>query len=167
MAAFRTGTAYSVVTPSTTIPDSGGVILNQRADLLDPRAGYLAVPQPVSGGVQVLNPAAFTEPVVSGPGNLGRNSLRGPGLYNIDLSIARTFPVPRLWKLRETATITLRADAFNVLNHANLGNPANLVGQPDFGVSTFGRQGTSNGFPASSPLNDAARSFQLMLRAQF
>jgi hypothetical protein len=69
--------------------------------------------------------------------------------------------------VREGTRLTLRADAFNVLNHANLNNPDQLVGSPTFGLATFGRQGTASGFPAVSPVNETARQFQLMVRLEF
>ncbi|HXJ38224.1 MAG TPA: TonB-dependent receptor, partial [Bryobacteraceae bacterium] len=166
MSAFRTGTPYTVLATST-IPDGGGgVIFNQRADLLDPTKAVFTTPKPATGGVYVLDPAAFRQPD-SGPGTSGRNAFRGPGLYNADVSLSKTFAIPQFWKLRENATFTFRADAFNVLNHANLGNPDNLLGSKTFGLSTYGRQGAASGFPAVSPLNDAARTFQILLRAQF
>jgi hypothetical protein len=70
-------------------------------------------------------------------------------------------------RLREGVALTLRADAFNVLNHANLNNPDNLYGSPTFGVATYGRQGTASGFPAVAPLNETARQIQLSLRLAF
>jgi hypothetical protein len=85
-------------------------------------------------------------------------------LYTLDTSVARSFAIPRL---REGTTFTFRADFFNVLNHANLGNPDNLIGDPNFGLSTFGRQGVASGFPALAPLNETARQIQILLRLQF
>jgi hypothetical protein len=166
LAAFRTGTPYTVNAPSRGIPDSGGTILNQRANLLNP-AAVLPNPPTVAGGVRLLDPAGFASPGPNAPGSTGRNEFRGPGLYNVDLSLSRAFRVPKFLRLPESTLITLRADAFNVLNHANLGNPDSTLGDKNFGIATFGRQGTSSGFPALAPLNDAARQFQLMLRVEF
>jgi len=69
--------------------------------------------------------------------------------------------------MREGTTLTFRADAFNVLNHANLNNPDNLIGDSTFGLETYGRQGSPSGFPAVSPVNETARQIQVMLRLQF
>src|SRR5207253_1075094 len=127
----------------------------------------LANPTPVPGGKQLLNPAGFTEPAPSTLGNAGRNAFRGPSLYNIDLSLARSFGVR--W-LGEGGRITLRADAFNLLNHANLNNPDSLLTSPPsktFGIASFGRQGRQSGFPAVSPLNETPRQIQLSLRFVF
>lgn len=162
LAAFRTGTPYTVLSPNEIIPDSGGEFQNLRANLVGTAA--LANPVAVAGGVQLLNPAAFSIPDGLTPGNTGRNEFRGPGLYSIDASIARAFTIP---KLREGTKFTVRADFFNILNHANLGNPDNFIGDPNFGVATYGRQGVTTGFPASTPLNETARQVQILLRMEF
>ncbi len=164
LSAFRTGTPYTVLSATSDRPVSGGVIQNQRADLLSPNGFEFSNPPAVSGGIQLLNPAAFAVPGPNGPGSSGRNAFRGPGLYSLDLSLARSFRIPRL---PESAKLTVRADAFNLLNHANAGNPDNLLGSPTFGVSTYGRQGAPSGFPAVAPLNETARQVQILLRAQF
>jgi len=164
LAAFRTGTPYSVEATNPLQPNSGGVIDNQRADLVGGVAPVYATPMAVAGGVQLLNPAAFAIPAPESTGNTGRNEFRGPGLYSVDLSLGRSFRVPRL---REGTTFTVRADAYNFLNHANPGNPDSTLGDANFGVSTYGRQGTVSGFPAVTPLNETARQIQPLLRLQF
>jgi hypothetical protein len=65
--------------------------------------------------------------------------------------------------------LTVRADAFNILNHANLGNPDNLYDPQSstFGLATYGRQGAASGFPAVTPLNETARQIQLLFRFEF
>ena len=67
----------------------------------------------------------------------------------------------------DTGRVTVRADAYNVLNHANLNNPDALVGSPTFGVATFGRKGAATGAYTASPLTERARQVQLMLRIRF
>ena len=66
---------------------------------------------------QWFNPAAFIPPAVGTWGNVGRGTLTGPGLANLDTSLFRNF------KLRERITLQFRAEFFNVLNHANFGTP--------------------------------------------
>lgn len=164
MAAFRTGFPYSIEAPQSVIVPGVAAIENQRASLVNPAAAVLPAPQPAAGGVILLNPAAFSIPTDGNVGNTGRNAFRGPGLYNIDLSLARSFRVPHLG---EGTLLTVRADGFNILNHANLNNPDNLLGSPDFGLATYGREGTPSGFPAVSPVNETARQFQVLVRVQF
>jgi outer membrane receptor protein involved in Fe transport len=73
--------------------------------------------------LQYLNPAVFQLIPVSSasgapirPGNVGRGSIREPGLWNLDFTISKAFGVP----IREAARLQIRADMFNALNHTNL-----------------------------------------------
>ena len=110
---------------------------------------------------------SFSEAAPSVLGSSGRNAFTGPGFYSLDVSVARSFGLRRLG---EGGRLTFRADAYNFLNHANLGNPNSEFTDPissQFGVATFGRQGTPSGFPAVSPLNETARQIQLSVRVWF
>jgi hypothetical protein len=161
LAAFRSGLPYTVYGPTT------GSLLNNRADLLNSAQAVLTNPAPVAGGVQLLNPAAFGPAAQGMLGNLGRNTFTGPGFYSLDLSLARAFHLP--W-LGEAGRLRVRADAYNVLNHANLGNPDAQFTDPltpAFGVATYGRQGYASGFPAVSPLNETPRQIQLSVKVEF
>jgi hypothetical protein len=166
LAAFRSGFPFTVI--GTSRARNGlGQILNNRPDILDPRQTVLSSPIPGAGGERLLNPAGFAEAEVRTIGKEGRDEFRGPGFYNLDLSIARS--VGLRW-LGEGGSLTFRADAFNVLNHSNLGNPDSLFtdpANPRFGFATFGRQGRQSGFPAVSPLNETARQIQLSVKLSF
>ena len=71
----------------------------------------------------------------SGPGDAGRassaatgrNTVRGPGIANVDLSLLKTFAVT------ERARLQFRAECFNIANHANFGLPENDIASPNFG----------------------------------
>jgi len=79
---------------------------------------------------QWFNPAAFLAPPnASGfAGNLGRDTLIGPGLATWDLSLLKDIP------LRDRLRMQFRAEFFNVLNHANFNAPNAIVFTPT-GVS--------------------------------
>jgi hypothetical protein len=95
-----------------------------------------------------FNPSAFASNLPGQYGNLGRNVLIGPGFYNWDLSIFKVFGFAA-----EKQSLEFRFDAFNILNHANLNNPAANLGS----LTSFGKiTGTSS-----------ARVLQLALRYQF
>ena len=155
--ALRSGLPYTILTGGNCEP-----ICNTRATLVaaDP---LLPTPLNAPGGKILLNQTAFQAPPPLTEGNLGRNSLRGPGLQNLDLSIARSFAIPRLGEARR---LTLRADAYNALNHTNLSNPQAFLLAPDFGFAAYGRT-ERPGFPALTPLNETSRQVQILLRLEF
>jgi hypothetical protein len=53
-------------------------------------------------------------------GNVGRNSLVGPGISNLDFSVFKNNPLKRI---SETFNAQFRAEFFNVLNRANFASP--------------------------------------------
>jgi hypothetical protein len=94
-----------------------------------------ATGQPVFGPdtrntMQWFNPAAFASPAAFTFGNIGRNTVYGPGMQTLDLALVRSFAV------RESARIEVRGEAFNAMNHSNLGTPNRFVNTPQFGTIT-------------------------------
>lgn len=79
---------------------------------------------------QWFNPAAFLAPPVGSGfyGNLGRDTLIGPGLATWDLSFLKDTPI------RERLTLQFRAEIFNILDRANFNTPNSIVFTPS-GVS--------------------------------
>ena len=65
-----------------------------------------------------FNVSAFAVPVNSF-GDAGRNIVRGPGFWNVDLGLQRNF------KLGAERRLELRFDAYNVFNHINRDLPSN------------------------------------------
>jgi hypothetical protein len=162
VAAFRSGFPFSVFAIPTALPDQGGIFEPARANLIDPAHVFLNTAIP--GGRQLLNPAAFAPPGAT-LGNTGRNEFHGPGVYNIDLSLARSIKLPRLG---ESGRLTLRADAYNFLNHANLNSPgSSVLGFPGWGQANFGRVGENSSFPAATPFIETPRRIQLLVRVEF
>jgi len=70
---------------------------------------------------QWFNPAAFTAPYPGTFGDLGRDTLTGPGLSELDLSVAKSTTI------REGLHAQFRAEFFNVLNHSNFTTPNPVV----------------------------------------
>ncbi len=112
------------------------VIQSSVANAIDPglapsiAAGSLLYPNLVgTPGVsnpspgQWFNPAAFANPANGTFGNLGRNTLVGPGYSNVNLSIAKQFNLH--W---EGVKLEIRADAYDLFNHINYHNPDANVG---------------------------------------
>jgi hypothetical protein len=79
---------------------------------------------------QWFNPAAFLAPPANSGfyGNLGRDTLIGPGLAVWDFSVLKDTPI------RERLTLQFRAELFNILNKANFNTPNAVVFTPS-GVS--------------------------------
>jgi hypothetical protein len=66
-----------------------------------------------------------------------RDTLRGPHFSNVDLGVAKTFPL-----FRERYRLVLRADAFNAFNHPNFAFPNTNINTSTFGVisNTVGQE---------------------------
>lgn len=92
--------------------------------------------QPIFGpgthtAAEWFNPAAFAAPSAYTFGDVGRNSVHGPGLQTMDVAVVRAF------RLTERANFQFRAEAFNALNKTNLGTPNRFVNEPQFGTITM------------------------------
>ncbi|WP_263417697.1 TonB-dependent receptor [Terriglobus albidus] len=132
----RSGQNFNV-TAAGDIANTGNAGTYERADLVgDPyKSGPVdgnpscAPPAgPTRTRTQWFNPCAFKTPAIGTLGNAPRNFLQGQQSWGLDTSIHRIFPI------RENVSFKLDAEAFNVLNHPVLGNPAATVTTP----STFG-----------------------------
>ena len=73
---------------------------------------------------QWYDPSVFAQPG-NAWGNSGRNAFRGPGNWNIDASLFRTFPIG-------TRRLELRVESQNAANHAQFGNPVTGFTDPNF-----------------------------------
>jgi hypothetical protein len=62
-------------------------------------------------------PGSFTE--VPRPG-IGRNSFRGPNYLSVDATLSKRFGLPAIRGLGSSASLEVRANAYNVFNHLNL-----------------------------------------------
>ena len=101
-----------------------------------------------------LNIAAFAVPARGTWGNIARNTLRGPGLFQIDLALQKRFAISG------HRTFEFRWEAFNAFNRMNLANPSTNISN----AASFGR--------ITGPLNrgygtGTARQMQFMLRMNF
>ncbi len=157
----RSGLPYNILGATDFAAAGQGYALNNRPDYLGTNA---QTDVDVTGGRRLLNRSAFADAAPSALGNVGRNAFTGPGFYNFDVALGRSFRLPRLG---ESTWLRFRADAFNLLNHANLGNPDTALSSPTFGVAQYGRQGRASGFPAVTPLAESARQFQMSVRVEF
>ncbi len=100
-----------------------------------------------------LNPAAFSMPAPGTFGNLGRNTIVGPGFKQIDLSMMKDT------KIGEKGDLEFRAECFNVFNHPNFAQPNTIFGTSSFG-RVFSTLGSTIGLGTS-------RQIQLALKFTF
>jgi hypothetical protein len=166
--AARSATPVNVSTGIDFLGLSGLAPTVQRPDLILGMPLY--IDDPAAGGGRRINPAAFSIPA-GRQGTLGRNSLRGFPIYQLDLGLRRRF------RFTERVNLEFKAEMFNALNHPNFGDPDGAMtnfGAPNplFGLSTImlGRSlGSGTGGGGLSPLYQIGgpRSIQLALKLQF
>jgi len=103
---------------------------------------------------QWFNPACFSEPEPGTPGNLGRTSVPGPGLVNLDFSVLKDTRIP---KISEAFDVQFRAEFFNIFNHANFALPTATL-------YSLGGYSIVNGVPTST-VNVASTAGQITATA--
>ncbi|PYS29119.1 MAG: hypothetical protein DMG11_10140 [Acidobacteria bacterium] len=126
----QTGAAFDITQLSPGGPTS-------RPDILDIKHMYL---DDYRATGQYLNVAAFAKVPVGAvskvpvrPGNAAFMVGRGPGLWNVDFAVGKSFAV------RENVRFETRVDMFNAPNHTNYGNPTGSIDSPNFGRITTTR----------------------------
>ena len=147
----RTGRPVNIlVTRKTTdLPDQNNT--NQRPDYVGGQAttpGHQTVQD-------FLNLSAYAVPAKGKWGNLGKNTARGPGLWQVDPALSKRT------RIREGLDSNFRAEIFNVFNRAQYGDPvASISNTAQFGtiITPVNTGATGSGTP---------RQIQLMLRLSF
>jgi hypothetical protein len=79
---------------------------------------------------QWFNPGAFATPPAYTFGNVGRNSVYGPGMQTLDAAIVRAFT------MTERLRLETRGEFFNALNQVNYDVPNRFVNTAGFGTIT-------------------------------
>ncbi len=74
-----------------------------------------------------FNTNAFVQPINSF-GGVGRNSMVGAGLSNLDATLARNF------RIGEKMNLQIRGEFFNLANHSNYALIGRIVNDPTFGI---------------------------------
>ncbi|MGI4829729.1 MAG: carboxypeptidase regulatory-like domain-containing protein [Janthinobacterium lividum] len=84
-----------------------------------------------NGAITYFNTAQFAQPTGVRFGTAGRNSLRGPGYFNLDVGVKRTL------NIYENLKLQLQAESFDATNTPQFANPAVAVNTPaSFGTIT-------------------------------
>jgi len=158
---YRSGTWFQV-TESTDNSLTG--IKRDRPDVVgDPNAGTCTGNVAVGTTGCWFNTSAYVLQPLGTFGNATRNMLQGPRAFTLDASLSRSF------KIHENQSLMLRFEAFNVMNHPNLGNPASSCSgtakagaTSAFTCSGFGTITTTASGTAGNP-----RQFQGALKYTF
>jgi hypothetical protein len=119
---------------------------------------YLSNPTPS----RWLNPAAYTEAAPGFWGNVGRDTIQGPGIWNLDAEVHKQFRMP----YREGHVLQFRIETFNTFNHANWGMPSlNVLN----GAAFPGQPGTNahQNFGVVGSTQVGMRQLQLGLKYTF
>jgi hypothetical protein len=98
----------------------------------------------------------------------GRNSFRGPGFWNPDVSLAKRFPI------HESTNLEFRAEGFDVLNHHNLflQEATNDLSSNNVGVDSQGNSipailASKGGIGNNGGANDERRFLKFALKINF
>jgi hypothetical protein len=95
-------------------------------------------------------------------GTIPRNSFRGPGFFNADLGLKKTF------HFHERLAFTVGANAYNVFNHVNFANPiSNLANSSSFGTIVSAVQPPTSPYGAFAAAATDARIVQVMGKITF
>lgn len=100
---------------------------------------------------QWFDPTAFVLPTAGTYGNVSRNSLFGPHLNNVDVSLLKRT------KLTERIGLQFRVEVFNIVNHTNLGLPSNIA------LTTTGAPASSAGLISTTATDAREMQFGLKL----
>ena len=87
-------------------------------------------------------------------GNTGRNTVRGPGQWNVDMSVIKNTKLGGV-------TTELRMEVFNLFNHNQFANPNGQLGNAQFGVISALAAGSCG------TCGTTERQIQLAFRARF
>ena len=131
---YQDGTPFTVLDGGVNDYSQAGNVYANPVAGISPKSGSCANGSAVHSVSCWFNTAAFETPTEQGNGAFGygrRNTLFGPRLSDINLSLAKT------WHYKERAGLTLRADFVNVMNHPSFSLPdtGGPNGNPDVSSS--------------------------------
>jgi hypothetical protein len=127
--------------------------------------GCTGVPAGIKVGTPNIwfDPCGFTVQPAGFLGNAARNMLRGPGLVNLDFSLAKDTPIRALG---EGGALQFRAEFFNLLNHANFALPGAVQGDVVFAGTATGQAPLSAGTKLTQTVT-TSRQIQFALKLVF
>jgi hypothetical protein len=150
---LQSGNPLTIITTNSSFT---GVATSMRPNILGPVP--VGIGSAANGNPQYFPSLACNAPatanclfqVVNGFGNLGRNTVVGPGFEDIDLALYKDT------RITERLKAQFRADTFNLFNHPNFAQPARTVSTA--AGNTFGQISATR-----APVGDAGSSRQIQL----
>lgn len=115
---------------------------------------------PVGTPTRYFDPCAFVPQPLGTFGNLGRNTLIGPGIAEVDFSISKHF------QIAEGKELQFRAECFNLANHPNFQAPTLNFRRIFNGAAVGQLSGPSVGV-LTSPTTTSSRQIQFGLKLIF
>ena len=127
---LQSGRPFSVGASNNSVAGAGSA----RADLVGTGYPVLDPGRPKGEILEAyFDKTLFANPAPNTYGTLGRNILFGPGFFNVDMSLAKAWP---LSFLGEAGRFEYRFEAFNLFNATHLANPVTGLTNPNFGKIT-------------------------------
>jgi hypothetical protein len=132
------GAPFSVSDSKIATDVNASGVLTPLADLLVPNAVNATCNKGTAVGKPCLPKTDFAtypgsgiaSPIQTDWGNISANSFRGPGYFDIDMTLQRAFAIKERYKF------TFGIQAYNVLNHPNFANPSGSLTSSAFGQIT-------------------------------
>jgi len=149
---LTSGLPFTVITGFDTAralaPSNGGL----RPDLAPGAKSNVTHPQNPD---QYFDPRSFVLPTLGFYGNLGRNTLTGPGFADVDFSLVKRFPVT------ERMHLEFRSEFFNIFNRPNFAIPN------ETNRTVVGQNGLISSAGTITDTRGSSRQMQFGLRLTF
>ncbi|MDX2034271.1 MAG: TonB-dependent receptor [Blastocatellia bacterium] len=147
------GTPFTVTSAATSLNAPGNT---QTADQVKSEVRILGG---IGRGASYFDPTAFAPVTAVRFGTVGRNSMRGPSVFNLDSSLFRNF------KLTERFGLQFRAEVFNLTNTPAFNNPGANASAPTRNAD--GSIINTNGFGEITSAQGTERQFRFALKLSF
>lgn len=131
---FQTGFPNTIFCNAGSWQNGGGYCKADVVAGVDPSLGDAATPNrwfntdAFTNRVGFSSVAAVTAANAFRYGNAGRNTVNGPGIVSVDMSLNKTF------RITERTNLEFRSEFFNLPNHPIFSQPGTTVGTPGYGV---------------------------------